>query len=148
MQSSSPEPIDPVHKAVALDSLGVREAAVLESAGIREADVLKSAGVREAEALDAAGKRNAAILSSQGQRDINTIWEETQRGVALSVTYGSLLIAGVLALFGKWIGTPDLQLASIVFMFGVANLVTGFYFGRTNHTRTGGVGGGAVQEDR
>jgi len=27
-----------------------------------------------------------------------------------------------------------------VFLFGVANLVTGFYFGRTNHQRTGGIG--------
>lgn len=147
-QSSAAESADPVHKAAALDSQGIREAAVLETAGVREADILKSAGVREAEALDAAGKRDAAILSSQGQRDINTIWEQTQRNVALSVTYGSLVIAGVLALFGRWVGTPDLQLASVVFMFGVANLVTGFYFGRTNHTRTGGVGGSAVQEDR
>jgi hypothetical protein len=38
-------------------------------------------------------------------------------------------------------GSIEVQLAAIVFLFGVANLVTGFYFGRTNHQRSGGVGG-------
>ncbi len=30
----------------------------------------------------------------------------------------------------------------------MAALVTGFYFGRTNHERTGGVGGGSVMGGR
>lgn len=135
-------------KAAGLQTLGIREAAVLETAGVREADILRTAGTREAEALEAAGKREAAVLRSQGQRNINAVWEDTQRKVALSVTYGSLVIASALAVFGKYLGSPDLQLASVVFMFGVANLVTGFYFGRTNHARTGGIGGDEVKEDR
>ena len=49
--------------------------------------------------------------------------------------------SATLGVLGKYLGTPDLQLAAIVFLFGVANLVTGFYFGRTNHQRTGGIGG-------
>ena len=61
--------------------------------------------------------------------------------IALSVIWAALAISAVLAIFGKWLGTPDMQLAAIVFLFGVANLVTGFYFGRTNHQRSGGVGG-------
>ena len=73
-----------------------------------------------------------------GQRRINMIWETTQMRVALSVIWVSLGIAGTLALLGKFIGTADIQLAAIVFLFGVANLVTGFYFGRTNHTRPAG----------
>lgn len=75
------------------------------------------------------------------QRAVNLIWESTQMRIALSVIWASLLVATVLALFGSWLGSPDIQLAAVVFVFGVANLVTGFYFGRTNHQRTGGIGG-------
>lgn len=75
-----------------------------------------------------------------GQRTINLIWETTQMRLALSVIWAALLVSSALAVFGGWLGKPDIQLAAIVFLFGVANLVTGFYFGRTNHQRTGGVG--------
>lgn len=80
----------------------------------------------------------AEDLTKAGQRTINLIWENTQMKVALSVIWAALLVSGTLAVMGKWLGTPDLQLAAIVFLFGVANLVTGFYFGRTNHTRSSG----------
>lgn len=74
-----------------------------------------------------------------GQRQINVIWETTQMRIALSVIWASLVVSGVLALAGQVLGTTEVQLAAVVFMFGVANLVTGFYFGRTNHQRGGGV---------
>lgn len=76
---------------------------------------------------------------SAGQRTINLIWENTQMKLALSVIWASLIVSAVLSIGGKLLGTPDIQLAAVVFLFGVANLVTGFYFGRTNHTRVGGV---------
>lgn len=76
-----------------------------------------------------------------GQREINLIWENTQMKLALSVIWTSLAVGGCLAVFGAWLGTADVQLAAVVFLFGVANLVTGFYFGRTNHQRSGGIGG-------
>lgn len=82
----------------------------------------------------------AQDMVTAGQRTINLIWENTQMKVALSVIWAALLVSAILAVAGKILGTPDLQLAAIVFLFGVANLVTGFYFGRTNHSRTGGVG--------
>lgn len=123
-------------------ALATADAAVLQTAGQREADVLQTAGVRDAAALAAAGGREADALRVAGQRDINLIWERTQMKVALSFTWGSLAVAAGLAIFGKWLGSPDLQLAAVVFLFGVANLVTGFYFGRTNHQRTGGVQSG------
>lgn len=75
---------------------------------------------------------------SAGQRDINRTWEETQRLIALGVTAVSLSVAAWLAVMGA---TESVQTAALVFVFGVANLVIGFYFGRTNHTRTGGIGG-------
>lgn len=91
--------------------------------------------------LNVAPKTTAAEdLVTAGQRTINLIWENTQMKVALSVIWAALLVSGTLAVAGKILGTPDIQLAAIVFLFGVANLVTGFYFGRTNHSRTGGVG--------
>ena len=68
------------------------------------------------------------------------IWETTQMKIAIAVIGMSLFVGGVLSIAGKYLCTTDVQLASIVFLFGVANLVTGFYFGRTNHTRQGGVG--------
>src|SRR3990167_10038489 len=76
-----------------------------------------------------------------GQREVNLVWETTQKKVALSVTWVALAVSAGLALFSKWLGTTELQLAAVVFVFGVANLVVGFYFGRTNHQRSGGIGG-------
>jgi hypothetical protein len=76
-------------------------------------------------------------LRTAGQRKINLIWEVTQMKVALSVVWASLLVAIILSVMGKRLGSADLQLAGVVFLFGVANLVTGFYFGRTNHARIG-----------
>lgn len=76
-----------------------------------------------------------------GQRAVNMVWETTQMKIALSVIWASLLVGVILAVGGRVLGTADIQLAAVVFLFGVANLVTGFYFGRTNHQRTGGVGG-------
>lgn len=74
-----------------------------------------------------------------GQRAVNLLWEHTQRQIALAVIGAALVVGIALAVLGRWLGSPEIQLAAIVFLFGVANLVTGFYFGRTNHTRTGGV---------
>jgi len=84
---------------------------------------------------------DAAERKAEGQRQINLIWENTQMRVALSVIWSALAVAGILAVGSKFLGSPDIQLAAVVFLFGVANLVTGFYFGRTNHTRSGGIGG-------
>ena len=87
---------------------------------------------------------DALAKKAEGQREINMIWEQTQMKVALSVVWSSLIVSITLGIFGKWLGQPDMQLAALVFIFGVANLVTGFYFGRTNHTKTGGVGGASA----
>jgi len=72
---------------------------------------------------------------SAGQRRINIIWEVTQAMIAMSVSGTTLYVAGSLAIRGG---------ADMV-TFGLLSngffLVIGFYFGRTNHTRTGGVRG-------
>lgn len=70
-----------------------------------------------------------------GQRAVNMMWESTQRQIALAVIVTASLVAGYLSVWGM----ADSQTAAMVFLFGVANLITGFYFGRTNHQRVGGV---------
>ena len=72
-------------------------------------------------------------LVTAGQRRVNLIWELTQAAIALSVSGTTLFVAGNLAIRGG---------ADMV-TFGLLSngffLVIGFYFGRTNHQRTGGV---------
>ena len=63
-----------------------------------------------------------------GQRRVNLIWEYTQAGVAILVTLAT--IVGVLQLGGV-MGSDTLTNAFF--------LIVGFYFGRTNHQRVGGV---------
>lgn len=67
---------------------------------------------------------------SAGQRRVNATWEYTQAAIAISVTEITLIVAAILVLG---------QGSEIAFalMVGLANLVIGFYFGRTNHARIG-----------
>lgn len=121
--------------------------AVLEDPVVKA--VLASDGKRTSDKntiVTAEGKVTATPTSteeedrvSEGQRRVNLLWENTQRQIALLVIGSALVVASVVAIFGKYIGSTEMQLAAVVFLFGVANLVTGFYFGRTNHQRIGGV---------
>lgn len=67
-------------------------------------------------------------VHSASQRQINLIWEKTQAAIAVFVVIGA--VAGTFY-FGPTV-TPPL-LANAFF------LIVGFYFGRTNHQRIGGV---------
>lgn len=60
-----------------------------------------------------------------GQRRINLIWEATQATIAVAVTIST--VAGAL------MGVESAVLSNSFF------LVVGFYFGRTNHQRIGGI---------
>jgi len=62
---------------------------------------------------------------SLGQRHVNLIWEFTQALIAFSVTAAKIYLAVAMIL------NPSLDNAFF--------LVIGFYFGRTNHQRVGGV---------
>jgi hypothetical protein len=59
-------------------------------------------------------------------RNINLIWEVTQATIALSVVGATVISAFYLAEENSLLGNAFF-------------LVIGFYFGRTNHARTGGV---------
>ncbi len=62
---------------------------------------------------------------SYGQRRINLVWEVTQAAIALLVTGANVYAA---------LNTIESSALSNAFF-----LVVGFYFGRTNHQRIGGV---------
>ena len=70
-----------------------------------------------------------------GQRRVNIIWEMTQSTIALAVTGFTLFVASMLAL------KDNGQTAAFLLLSNAFFLVVGFYFGRTNHQRSGGVGG-------
>jgi len=70
-----------------------------------------------------------------GHRRVNIIWEVTQSMIAMAVTMTTLYAAALIAL------RPAAGEASFLLLSNAFFLVIGFYFGRTNHQRTGGVGG-------
>jgi hypothetical protein len=88
----------------------------------------------DARVIAASAAVDAAALVSYGQRRINLIWEITQAIVAVSVTFATLYTAVSLTIDG----TPDS--AAFLLLSNAFFLVSGFYFGRTNHQRIGGVG--------
>lgn len=80
-----------------------------------------------------------------GQRRINMVWELTQALIAGSVVGTTLWVNGAIALNRDVASIVNQAASSALMQLNVmAALVTGFYFGRTNHERTGGVGGGAA----
>lgn len=80
--------------------------------------------------IEADAKRTA------GQRTINVLWEVTQAIIAIAVTLDTLYVAGQLALIVSG-GKSD---SAFLLLSNAFFLVIGFYFGRTNHQRMGGVG--------
>ena len=70
-----------------------------------------------------------------GQRRINLIWEITQAVIAICVTMTTLYVASALAVHG------GADMVTFGLLSNAFFLVIGFYFGRTNHQRQGGVGG-------
>jgi len=81
-----------------------------------------------------------------GQRRINFIWETTQAMIAVSVIGTTLLVDALVALRG--IQLTEVTTSAQTQLNVMAALVTGFYFGRTNHTRTGGVGAHRTDTER
>jgi len=69
-------------------------------------------------------------LHNQSQRRINLMWETTQASIALSVVGANIAVLFVTLTNGT---AKESMMANAFF------LVIGFYFGRTNHTKTGGI---------
>lgn len=86
-----------------------------------------------------------AHRKTAGQRRINVIWEITQAYVAVAVSSTTLYVASVLTYAiarGETSATvTNSANAAFLLLSNAFFLVIGFYFGRTNHQRSGGVGG-------
>jgi regulator of protease activity HflC (stomatin/prohibitin superfamily) len=108
-----------------------------------EAAVLEAGGQRTAAALLAGGTLEADILRTAGQRRVNLIWEVTQAVIAMLVVGITLTVAALAAREGMR-GTSQQAISTlnsaITMLSNSLFLVIGFYFGRTNHQRVGGVG--------
>jgi len=85
------------------------------------------------EDLGTAASRDQLAKRTAGQRRINTVWEVTQGVLAVSVVETALYVAANLALGPQ----ADVRQIGLVMLASLANLVVGFYFGRTNHARIG-----------
>lgn len=92
-----------------------------------------------ARSVASSARVDAAILRTEDQRRISGMWERTQQVIALSVVETALLVATLLVIFNANQGNDATSGVAFVFLASVANLVIGFYFGRTNHQRVGGV---------
>lgn len=79
---------------------------------------------------------------TSGQRRINVIWEATQAIIAITVTGATIYASVVVTL------RSDMDKTAFIFLTNILFVVIGFYFGRTNHQRTGGVGGDTNIEGR
>lgn len=86
----------------------------------------------DAQALKATRLSNAEQLAVERHDSINRVWEFTQATMAL------LIVACVLATSIFIVVTKDISQSAFVALNGFGNLVIGFYFGRTNHTRPTG----------
>lgn len=82
--------------------------------------------------------------STAGQRRVNLIWESMQALIAASVVGVALYVSSKLALLFLMPDASEGQRSTGTMAFllisNLVSLVIGFYFGRTNHTRSGGVG--------
>lgn len=96
---------------------------------------------------------DAEALTREGQRNINIIWERTQQVIALAVVLPTIGVSAILCVFVVLNHDATDQDRAIAFtaftlLATLTGSVIGFYFGRTNHARTGGIGGEQVTRDR
>lgn len=78
-----------------------------------------------------------------GQRQINKVWEYTQAFIAVSVIGTALAVNAYVAIKGPT-APVEINQSALMQLNVMAVMVTTFYFVRTNHTRSGGVGGDVV----
>lgn len=81
----------------------------------------------------------------EGQRTVNLIWERTQRAIAIFSVFSGIainaVVIGLIMALAREMTVNQLAIISMCLQFInlTAGIVIGFYFSRTNHTKTGGV---------
>lgn len=83
---------------------------------------------------------DAEVLHAKRSGDINFTWEFVQAFLAVVVVGGDMVIFGILAIYPEAVRDDPVQWAAIMFLSSIGNLIVGFYFGRTNHTRSSSAG--------
>lgn len=89
----------------------------------------------DAQKVQATRASEAEALAVSRHQKINMVWEYTQAYMAILVITTVLLTSCYIAITTN---NDNHRVAALLFMTGLANLVAGFYFGRTNHTRPTG----------
>lgn len=83
--------------------------------------------------------------TKKGQRFVNLIWETMQALIAGSVVTTTLVVSSMIALVILKPEASEKQSAMAITAYmlisNLVSLIVGFYFGRTNHQKIGGVGG-------
>lgn len=93
-------------------------------------------------------------ITRAGQRIINLLWEKTQSKVALLCIGGTMLVnvlvVGAMLFYQNEISPVKITVitSSLASMGLTVGIIIGFYFGRTNHTLTGGIKDKASLHDR
>lgn len=112
---------------------------VVDQAKTAHAD---TAGMTEAKKTAAAAAVAADIARTDDQRRISGIWERTQQIIALTVVIPTVLTACFLSGVSA-VNSDDtiraLGITAFTLLATLTGSVIGFYFGRTNHQRVGGV---------
>lgn len=76
-------------------------------------------------------------------REINLMWETNQGRIAMTLVYAVTFVTVILSLSALLPGVDDrvLAIATSAFMLmnSLISMVIGYYFGRTNHEKVGGV---------
>lgn len=81
-------------------------------------------------------------LVTEGQRRVNILWEHTQSYISMGVTFSTIAIIGTTVLIAGITGREITQAMAtqINYLVVMTTLILSFYFSRTNHQATGGVG--------
>lgn len=81
--------------------------------------------------------------STASHREINLMWESNQGRIAIVVVYSTIGVSAILALSALRPAITDQQMAIAFAAFMLLNSlvsgVIGYYFGRTNHEKVGGL---------
>lgn len=74
---------------------------------------------------------------SLGQRKVNLVWEYTQSLIAV-LAIGSAMAGGMFSMYTSFVAQKQIEVPAII--SNAAMVIITFYYMRTNHTKTGGVG--------
>lgn len=103
--------------------------------------VMQSDADSKARTAASSARVDADILMTEGQRSINRLWERTQAIIAIAVVLVTLVVVAILIVVPVIRGEKVTDSAALVLLSALATNIITSYFTRTNHTKTGGVGG-------